>query len=319
MLQRYLLENGRVVRADSGGTIRVYADPTDDERAEILASCGIDDHTLASTLDPEEVPRLEIEDDHTLIIWKVPNPMSLPTAGRFDVASLGIVLHGDRVTIIVGHEPPVLDRERARPIRSHRELVLHELLDTVHHYFEHLRVIRQVAREVEAVLATSIGNEHLLRMFSLSESLVYYDTAIETNGGALDWLRRDAERVGFTADELDLLADVIIENTQCARQAEIYSRVLSGLMDARGNIINNNMNILLKNLTVINVVFLPLSVLAGLGGMSEFSMMTSGIAWWISYPLFLVGLAAIGLVTWRVLDRWMTRTMYHRAAGRPDR
>ena len=44
--------------------------------------------------------------------------------------------------------------------------------------------------------------------------------------------------------------------------------------------------------TLINVVFLPLNLIASIGGMSEFSMMTAGTPWWVSYPLFL---AAMGL------------------------
>ena len=71
-----------------------------------------------------------------------------------------------------------------------------------------------------------------------------------------------------------------------SRQADIYSSVLSGLMDARGTIVNNNMNVLLKNLTLINIVFLPLNLIASIGGMSEWSMMTQGLDWRISYSLF---------------------------------
>jgi len=46
------------------------------------------------------------------------------------------------------------------------------------------------------------------------------------------------------------------------------------------------------------VVFLPLNLIASIGGMSEFSMMTAGTPWWIAYPLFLVAmlLAAGGMV-----------------------
>ena len=64
-------------------------------------------------------------------------------------------------------------------------------------------------------------------------------------------------------------------------------------MDARGNIVNNNMNVLLKNLTLVNVVFLPLGVIAGIGGMSEFTMMTEGIDWRIAYTVFLLSLAGL--------------------------
>jgi Mg2+ and Co2+ transporter CorA len=48
----------------------------------------------------------------------------------------------------------------------------------------------------------------------------------------------------------------------------------SGFDGCAANFVNNNMNVLLKNLTIINVIFLPLNLIAGIGGMSEFSMMT---------------------------------------------
>lgn len=66
------------------------------------------------------------------------------------------------------------------------------------------------------------------------------------------------------AIELDTL-----ENKQCTRQAQMYSTVLSRIIDARGNIISNNMSVLLKNLAIINVIFLPLHLLASIGGMPE--------------------------------------------------
>ena len=69
------------------------------------------------------------------------------------------------------------------------------------------------------------------------------------------------------------------------------------LMDATDSSININQNKDIKRLTVISVVFMPLNVLAGIGGMSEFSMMTQGIPWPIAYSSFVVGLIAIGGMT----------------------
>jgi magnesium transporter len=315
MRQDHAIVEGRVVQRP-GGPIRCYIAPTPEERAELLGSCGIDEHTLGSMLDAEEVPRVEFEGDCAIIICKRPDPLSFRTTGAFEVSSIGIVLQGGRVTIVAANEGPALGRQRTRPVGSLHELVIRELLEFVRHYLEHLRAIKAMSREVQAKLNSSIGNEHLLRMFALGESLVYYVNAIEANGGMLARMRASAERIGFSADDIRLLDDLVIENTQCARQAGVYSQVLSGLMDARGNIVNNNMNVLLKNLTVINVVFLPLGVLAGIFGMSEYSLMTAAISRWVSYPLFLLGLTLIGFVTWRVLSRWMDRSM-GQPASRP--
>ncbi|MEQ1635039.1 MAG: CorA family divalent cation transporter [Methylococcales bacterium] len=74
------------------------------------------------------------------------------------------------------------------------------------------------------------------------------------------------------------------------------------LMDATVGFININQNQVVKRLTRISVVFLPLNVLAGIGGMSEFSMMTEGIPWPVSYGLFTVGLAVVGWLTFTIIQ-----------------
>ncbi|HEX6828969.1 MAG TPA: CorA family divalent cation transporter, partial [Burkholderiales bacterium] len=150
---------------------------------------------------------------------------------------------------------------------------------------------------------TSMENQHLIQMFNLSESLVYYITAIHSNSAVLARLRAHAEKEHLPHGIVAFIDDVIIENNQSYKQAEIYSTVFSGLMDARGNLVNNNMNTLLRDLTLINVVFLPLNLIAGIGGMSEFSMMTKGVDWPISYALFCVAMVLVGWLTAAVLRK----------------
>jgi magnesium transporter len=107
----------------------------------------------------------------------------------------------------------------------------------------------------------------------------------------------------------------VLENTQAARQASIFASVLSGLMDARGTIVNNNMNVLLKNLTLINIVFLPLNLIAGILGMSEWSMMTQHLDWRLSYGIFTLAMVGFGWASWLLVTRLMD-TSGARAAQR---
>lgn len=74
------------------------------------------------------------------------------------------------------------------------------------------------------------------------------------------------------------------------------------LMDASVGFININQNKVVKRLTTVSVIFLPLNVLAGIGGMSEFSMMTQGIPWPISYTIFTIGLGIVGWLTYAILQ-----------------
>jgi magnesium transporter len=89
------------------------------------------------------------------------------------------------------------------------------------------------------------------------------------------------------------------------------------LMDATVGFININQNKVIKQLTVLSVVFMPLNIIAGVGGMSEFSMMTQGIPWPVAYGIFSVGLVIVGWLTFellRFLERRRIRLSH--AAGR---
>ena len=68
-------------------------------------------------------------------------------------------------------------------------------------------------------------------------------------------------------------------------------------MDATVCFLNVKQNIDLKRLTIISVVFMPVNIIAGIGGMSEFSMMTNGIPWQLAYGCFILVMIAIGLLT----------------------
>ncbi|MFZ4859140.1 MAG: magnesium and cobalt transport protein CorA [Desulfuromonadaceae bacterium] len=73
------------------------------------------------------------------------------------------------------------------------------------------------------------------------------------------------------------------------------------LMDATVGFININQNRVLYRLTILSVIFMPLNVIAGIGGMSEFSMMTKNIPWPVSYSIFTVGMLVVAWVTFVIL------------------
>ena len=88
------------------------------------------------------------------------------------------------------------------------------------------------------------------------------------------------------------------------------------LMDATVGFININQNKVIKRLTVLSVVFMPLNVIAGIGGMSEFSMMTSKIPWQIAYPLFTVGLLIVAWLTFELLRFFERREIARNKRGK---
>ena len=71
------------------------------------------------------------------------------------------------------------------------------------------------------------------------------------------------------------------------------------------------MNETLRKLTLINVVFLPLNLIASIGGMSEFSMMTAGVPWWLAYAVLVLAMLLLGVLMVLALKR-LARSGRHR-------
>jgi len=284
-------------------SICIYARPDDREKEELLKELDVDKLTLESALDPDEISRMEISPDRVLIIWKRPDSFLYQNQMAFEVSSFGVVLRPNNLTIIFAGDMIPLEEKAFQRITSLTDLVLRLFFQIIHHYLGHLKAIKLISREIQSKLNASMENRYLLQMFSLGEDLVYYHNALEANGAVLVKLRASAERIGFSRADIDMIDDLVIENQQACKEASIYTTVLSGLMDARGTIINNNMNVLLKNLTLINVVFLPLNLIASIGGMSEFSTFTHGYNWWVSYGGFSLAMILLGWLTWLWLNR----------------
>lgn len=306
----FAISRGRLVEASPAtATVSVYANPTAQEQRALLDIAGIDEHTLASALDPDEISRFEFDPDtnETVIIWTRPIRGARDHPEALGLASMGMFLNGDHLTVVTEDERPLLRAgDRADSLR---DLVLRIMASTVNEFLVELKTTKRTSQEIGEKLARSLENRQLLRMFDLSEGLVYHISALEANGGALRRLRAFSRRLGFDEADAEFLEDIIVDNTQCINQARTFSTVLAGLMDARGNLINNNMNVLLKNLTLINVVFLPLGVIASMGGMSEFSRVLDDhhINWWFGYAGFTAMMFLLGYVLFRAVTSWSHR------------
>jgi len=271
-----------------------FSNLTTAEKELLQTRYHLDEHAINSALDPDEVSRIEFHPNYLFLIWKRPENYTGSSGFSFDVSSFGLLLSRDQLLLICDDDRQLDGIGAREPLVEPLDVLLDLLLNNIHHYLGHLKVIKMIARELQQKFNESMNSQHLQQMFNLSESLVYYVNAIHSNGTVLSRLRNHAQKHEYHSDCLALIDDMIIENDQCYKQASIYSTVFATLMDARGNMLNNSTNNLLRKLTVINVVFLPLNLITGIGGMSEYSMMTAPVAWWFSYPALIIGMGGLG-------------------------
>jgi magnesium transporter len=301
MFKCYDLVDGRVRRCPDGqlGIIQVYSDPSDEEKLYLIEQCGIDEHTLNSALDEDEISRVEYEQNHVAIIMKRPRDIELDQMMAFRVSSLGAFLFKDRI-IVVQAESASLFEHGKMPLRGNSipGVLLRLLYHATQHFLQHLRLIRNISDEIEKKIEYAVTNKSMVNVFSFQKSLTYYEYATRANLLLIGKLKDDFRRIGFQEEELDFLEDIAIENKQCDNLARIYSEILTGMSEARRTIASNNLSNIMKLLAIINIVFMPLTVITGLGGMSEFTMMTEGLWWPHAYAGLLVFMIAVGYITY---------------------
>jgi magnesium transporter len=254
MITRFEIIQGRITSSEQDqSSILVFTNPDENEKKFLIEELKIDEHTLASTLDPDELSRLEFEPDHTAIIFKRPRNYSAKDKLLFKVGSCGVFLFKNRLVIVQAEDLPLFDGKQFSNVQTLTEAVLKLLYRSIFHFLEHLKAITMITDELERKINKAMENKYLLNLFTLEKSLVYYLNSINSNGGLIEKLKNSSVKLGFTSGELELLDDLIIENNQCYRQSEIHSNILASLMDARASIVGNNLNVLMKTLNLITI------------------------------------------------------------------
>lgn len=305
MLQAFSVANGRIARG-TGGTfpVDVYILPDETERSILVKDLGIDEHTLASSIDPDETPRLEFDDHYTAIILKYPKNYSAEDNFLFRVKSMGIFLFTDRVVLVVDDNVQLFSGKTAVNVFTPQDVLLRTLQQTIRHFESHLRVINMCSDELEHELIESHETKSLLNMFTLEKGLVYYVNALNGNRRVIERMNGSANKLKFSTENLELLEDLAIENRQFLDQAEVYSQVLSGLMDSRASIINNNLNIMMKNMNAIVIAVAIPTFFTGVGGMSEFTrLFERSMPWYVAYPSFMLIMILVGLIAFWAIKK----------------
>ena len=272
--------------------------PTPLEKESLTREYGIEEETIKDILDIDERSRFEREDaegrGYLLIIYRVPFCSGDAPVPYYTVP-MGIILV-DGLTITVCAEEPGFIRalQSKTPRDFHLDkpfsFVLQLIRSAAVTYLSFLKEINRKTGGVEQDLQKSIKNTELIRLLNMEKSLVYFTTSLKSNALVIDKMRKGVWN-GLDNDAEDLLEDVITENLQAIEMANIYSNILSGMMDAFASVISNNLNTVMKRLTMISIALMIPTLFASLYGMNLVHLPFSGS------PFAFIGIAGVSVVS----------------------
>lgn len=248
-----------VIDAPQPGSWISVVEPTPEETEKLINEFGLDSGFVKSSMDEEESSRVEIEDDQTLII--VDTPYAETQAENtilYYTMPIGIVITESYVFTISLKENPVLTDLSSGMVKNLQtnlktRFVLQLLLRITARFLQCLKQIDKISNALEKQLHGSMQNRELIQLLGLEKSLVYFSTSLKADDVTLEKILR-GRVIKLYEEDQDLLEDVLIEVKQAIEMANIYSGILSGMMDAFASVTSNNLNMVMWRLTTITII-----------------------------------------------------------------
>ena len=244
--------------------------PTTDEIDKVVNRTGVDKDLIMKLLDTEELPRVEQEDNATLIVIDIPH-LEEKGEHKYKTYPLGIIITNNNYIITVSVKKTTLlndfKRNIVKDFRTAKKtrFLIQILLKSASTYLKALKEVNNDIEAKEKVLKRSTENKDLIELLEIEKTLVYFMTSLKANDVVLEKLSKGIILPLYEGD-LDLLEDAIIENKQAIEMSSIYRDILSSVTDTYATIISNNLNIAMKFLAAATIVLsIPTMISSFLG------------------------------------------------------
>ena len=183
--------------------------------------------------------------------------------------------------------------------------LLYRLLDEIaNNYTKVIEVLEDDLSELEAMIFDNPAQGVLEDLFTFKRTTLRLRRVLAPQREVVSRLARDPYRVIGPKDRV-FFRDVYDHFWRLYDLSENLRDLVMGSMDIYLSVVNNQMNDVMRTLTVITTLFMPLTVLTGFFGMNFFQAATPS-PFWTGQPLLIVVLLVLFLLPF-VMLLWMRR------------
>ena len=281
------------------------------EKIESLSShFGIHPLVSEDILNIHQRPKVDFFDDYIFITLKIVN-------FKTDIRRIGI----DQVSLILGkgyviqfqEEPETLfDALKSRILenkgrirRMNSDYLLFAILDIIiDHYFLNLEAISDHIELIEEQLMTDPANDTLNEIYRLKQEILFLRRSVWPLRESVSKLER-SETSLISEKIVPYLRDLYDHTVQVIDSVETHRDLLSGMLDLYLSSVSNKMNQVMKMLTIIATIFIPLTFIVGIYGMNFENM--PELDWHYAYYVVLgfMFAVAVGMLFWFRKKRWL--------------
>ena len=277
MITYWQQQNGRLVKLEPDSidtTQNTWVDARSVTREDIRIleeEYHVEQEHILDILDPDELSRIEKEGGYILTIARVPGFIPSDDISYF-TAPVGIIVYPNTIITICWTDCEVLkdiaaNRLKGLSLTDFPAFIIKLLSRADTMFLRYLKEINRRSSTIQNELQQSVKNNELIQLLNLEKSLEFFTTSLKSNQLLLEKLNK-TRLLTFDADDRDWLEDVEIDNRQAIEMTDTYSNILSGMMDAFASVISNNLNIVMKKLTIISLIMMIPTLITSFFGMN---------------------------------------------------
>jgi len=275
--------------------------PDDVEIRKVTDAVGVSPSVLRAALDEEETSYVDVTDDgHTFITLDIPVVDDTEKV-MYSTIPLGIVLTKEHIITVCLKESMLISEFENNPPKNlntfgRTQFILALMFRVANRYLQYLRQMNRIADGIEEKLYVSQRNKEVIELLAIQKSLVFFSTSLKANQATLDKILK-GKALKMSEDDTDKLEDVMIEGRQAIEMCNIYSDILSGTMDAFASMISNNLNVIMKTLTIITIFMtIPTMVFSYYGmNLEPLNLLPFNDVAWFPLMLAMIILVAFGV------------------------
>ncbi|WP_125766431.1 magnesium transporter CorA family protein [Lapidilactobacillus wuchangensis] len=269
-----MLRVGPVTKANN--QIIAVVDETAADRQQLMQKYHLTAEFLRYATDPLERARVEYNPFTStwLIVYNV--PVDANETDKRVIKPISFILKGNQLFVFVtaqtSHILSAVDAvNQADETRGMWDSLLAILYDISTTYFDYIQKMTESRLKIEEHLHQRSSSQHIFELADLSTALTYFLTGANGNLVAIGQLRLIAKRgenVNLSPQNIAQLEDIEVEAHQAQEMLELNSDIVDKLSNTFNNLLNNNLNQVMKLLTIYSVVLMIPPIIFGFYGMN---------------------------------------------------
>lgn len=245
--------------------------PTEQELQQLMENYNLPRDYLYDANDPYEVPRVEGLDDPRPNLFVMSYPI-LINQSTYLTRVVSVIVFDQTVITVRNENSPVF------------QIVHPESFDGIAHdrienfvialawnisktFVDYIVALDERIQQIQHNIRKSTRSDALYEMIEIHKSLIQFQTAIEENNHVMKGIF-EMEYLSQSSQRDDLLHDLLVENKQAQIMIHTSMLMVDHLSDMYSNVINNNLNTIMKVLTSITIIMTIPTIIGGLWGMN---------------------------------------------------